>query len=996
MRAMRRSRLSLSERALALFVACALLGPGPVFAQRVVTGPNVPMPSGTTGAVGSIPTTLGIAPLTSPRATLTAASLQNPVGVSHTLSLPGVVLAGPLATAAPLVDGTAKPVSRLGLVAQALAGVREAATLLPIVGHLAAPSRGPDENAALDRQVDEAGTQFAAKLGFEAEDANPLGFEPWATIPGWTKTPGGSGSGSRGGGRSKKKGDDDAPLPDPKYPSRPIRLNDTTLPSVAMRPDRPISPLLVEAVDHTQKDLYVAAYEFKDREILKALRRARDRGVQIHIILDYDNVFPRKRPGERYRPHRSLEIQSLLNEGFDVTVLKGMWRYGISHNKFMVFDGKVAEFGSYNYSWTAEGHHYENARFTDDQAHVDGFGEYWKYLRERSVTFAEARAKDWPTATGDAPYDTALSVSYKNSEGKTVKLPKFFFNPNAKAEDWVVEAMDAAVESLDISAFTFRSRKIAEALVRAKERGVKVRVLLDKSQNDQEATKPFRDWLAFHKVKVRILAGPDPNGPDWAQKDHNKFFVVDGKLVENGSMNFTKNAFLFNYENASFTTDKTDAAAFQAFFNDMWKSRNGKFAEVPDSEPRIPTDEILVSELQVAADPEEPPHQWPDLPEARKIDFNNDFFPAFIMRPQHPTQAVLAQAIRASQKSIRIAIYEFNLPEVLEALREAKKKPGMEIELVMDYLHVYPAGNDHTGKPRKRSAQVQALMDEGFDIRVIKGLKSAGSMHNKFALFDGKMMAAGSYNWAITAENNHFENLFFSDDARRIAYYQKYFKYMFDAAVPANEAEDVDWKQHRPGSAPLDPEVLEFNGFHFPLSAASPDGHVEEILIRAIGAARSSIDIAMFSFYSKPIADALLKAKEKGVRVRLALDEGQAKLMKLDEWFAYHDFEVAIVTGPNDHDNVMFEKQHNKFMVVDGRMLETGSFNYTPNAQNNNFDNANFFLDDPMVAAYQAYFEMIFEWGWAPIKPKKPPLSASPDYFENLAKALESHGAGIE
>lgn len=991
MPAMRRTRLHPSERVLVVLLAGALLAPGPASARTVVAGANAPVPSGTSGAVGSVPMSIGAAPLTVPGPSLTAASLNGLRGVSKTLALPGG-LAPALKGSPGLVPGVS---SKLTLVAQALAGAREAATLLPVIGRLAAPARGPDANGSLDEQRARSDTQFAAKLGFDAEDADPLGFEPWATVRGWTRVGGDSGSGNRGGGRGKKK-DDDAPLPDPKYPSRPIPLNDTTLPSVAMRPDRPVSPLLVEGIDHTNQDLTIAAYEFKDREILKALRRARDRGVQIHIILDYDNVFPRKRPGDRYRPHRSLEIQSLLNEGFDVTILKGMWRYGIAHNKFMVFDGKVAEFGSYNYSWTAEGHHYENVRFTDDAAHVGGFIEYWNYMRERSVAYEQARPREWPTETADAPYDEALSVNYVNSEGKTVKLPKFFFNPNAKSEDWVVEAMDAAVETLDISAFTFRSRLVAEALVRAGKRGVKVRVLLDKSQNDQDATKPFRDWLAYHKIKVRILAGPDPNGPDWAQKDHNKFFIVDGKLVETGSMNFTKNAFRFNYENGSFSTDKTDAAAFQAFFNDMWRSRNGKFAEVPDSEPRIPADEQLVAELQVAPDPEPPPHQWKELPEARKVAFNGDNFPAYAVRPHQPVQAYLTQAIRASQESIRLAIYEFTLPEVLEALREAKAKPGMKIEILMDYGHVYPSGTNHAGKPRTRSPEVQALMDDGFDIRVIRGLKSAGSMHNKYAVFDGRMLTAGSYNWAKTAEHHHFENIFFTAEAKRVAYFEKYFRYMFDAAVPAAEAGDTDWKEHRPGPAPVDTEGFTFNGKQFPLSAGSPSGHVEEVLIRAIEAARTSIDIAMFSFYSKPIAEALLRAKEKGVHVRLALDEGQAKLMKLDEWFSYHGFDVRIVPGPNDQENVMFEKQHNKFMVVDGRMLETGSFNYTPNAENNNFDSASFFLDDPMVAAFQAYFDDIFDYGWEPRRPKKAPMSAAPEYFDSLARALDAGGIGVE
>lgn len=1000
---MRRKIIRPASRTLATLLAAALLGPGPAFAQNVVSAP-VPAPAGS-GISGAV-----TVPSAAPSPISIAAPLSSPLGlapapqavVTQTLSLPAPAAAGlavdgvarvtsvaGLAKAVPVA--AAKPGSRgLALVVQALAGVKEAAAALPGIGRLAAKVEGPDADASPDVQRDQAAKAFDAKLGydsqdFDAEDANPIAFEPWATVPGWQ---GDGGSGGKGGGRKKKGPAAEEPLPDPKYKARDISFNGTVLPSVAMRPDRPVEALLVQAIDAAQRTVHIAAYEFKTREVLKALRRARERGVEVKIVLDYENVFPRKRPDTKYRPHRSLEIQSLLNEGFDVSILRGAWRYGIMHNKFIVLDGKIAEFGSYNYSWTAEGHHFENANFTDDKKHVKGFLQYWEYLRGMSVGFEEARGRDWPEELPTAPQASDLSVEHNG-----VRLPAFFFNPNPASEDWIVKAMDSAAETLDLSIFTFRSTKIAEALLRAKKRGVKVRVVLDESQNDSDAVRDYRDWLAYHKIKVRILAGPDPEGPDWAQKNHNKMLVIDGKLVQTGSMNYTKNAVMFNFENGAFTTDPTDAAAYQAFFNDLWKNRNGRFAKAPASEPKLPTDEKLVEELQVAPEPAPPPPAWPDLPSAGELKFNGEVFPRMAARPHHPTQALLKQAIQASKTSIQLALYEFTLPEILDALRDAKKR-GVKITVLMDFSHVYPKGLDHSGKPRQRSAPIQALMDEGFDVRVVKGLRSTGTMHNKFGIFDGEFFAAGSYNWAMTAEQNHFENVFFDADAKRIAYYQRYYKYMWDLAVPAAEGDTTDWKKRKPGPAPVDDDLaLELNGQRFPRAAGSPGGQVEAILIRAIQAAKVSVDIAMFSFYSKPVAEALLAAKGRGVKVRLALDESQAKLMKLDEWFAYHELDVRIVPGPNDDGNVMFEKQHNKFMVVDGKLLETGSFNYTPNAENNNFDNANFFVDDPIVAAFHAFFEVMFDWGWEPRKPTRPPM-ATPDYFDKLAKV--SSGADEE
>src|SRR5262249_19759383 len=137
--------------------------------------------------------------------------------------------------------------------------------------------------------------------------------------------------------------------------------------------------------------------------------------------------------------------------------------------------------------------------------------------------------------------------------------------------------------------------------------------------------------------------------------------------------------------------------------------------------------------------------------------------------------------------------YEFNLEGVLDALRAAKKK-GLKIELVIDRSHVYTTGKDHTGKARKPSPEIMSLIDEGFDVKVLKGERN-GIQHNKYGLFDaedaeqgGGLVVFGSYNWAATAENNHFENVVFRTGAEkgpkgephgvvRIHNYLNYFEY---------------------------------------------------------------------------------------------------------------------------------------------------------------------------------------------------------------------------
>ncbi|HVE12407.1 MAG TPA: phospholipase D-like domain-containing protein, partial [Elusimicrobiota bacterium] len=118
----------------------------------------------------------------------------------------------------------------------------------------------------------------------------------------------------------------------------------------------------------------------------------------------------------------------------------------------------------------------------------------------------------------------------------------------------------------------------------------------------------------------------------------------------------------------------------------------------------------------------------------------------------------------------------------------------------------------------------------------------------------------------------------------------------------------------------------------------------------------------------------LLRAKnERNVHVQVVLDSSQAKLMKLDDWFSYNDFDVKVVAGPDDFGNVMFEKNHNKFMVIDGALSAMGSYNYSANAENNNFENVSFDDDPALAAFFVAYVQVLYDLGWKPFKPKTPP-----------------------
>ncbi len=971
-----------------LSLALIVAGPGPVFAQVVapvevrLVAPVSPVP-GSFGAGAFTPGLTTFTPaLSAP--SLTAAPLPSPVPYA----LAPVIRAQ--AGAIPVLPQAVVPTA---LVAQKILPAAQTPDKPGIPGEAKAPKTAlaglkTELNApAIDESDfeggrDQAARSFDAKLGIlsyvpEALAAFTEGaFHPLAKV----KTPPPAQTGDDGGGPTKP---------------RAITFNGETFPSVAFRPNEPVESHIVHAIETAKESIQIALYEFTSRGILKALLAAKKRGVKVEVILCDTSVNPHNEPDADYKRYRSEQIWALIRNQVDVTVIGRPTQYGINHHKFAVFDGKMAEFGSYNWTFTSEKSHYENVLFTTEADRVKAYQDVWAYMRKLSVSVAESATKVWPLDVGTPPQDAAKGISFNG-----IKLPKWVFNPTELFEDSIAAAIDASKTSVDAGQFVLESRKIADALERALKRGVKVRIVGDKSQSAYDHVQLFLGHLQRLGAQVRILSGPNGEESDYplAEKMHNKYFIFDGKLVETGSGNATKNAGVNNFENANFIDDKTDVAAFQQTYEHMF--------DIAETAPayadgQLPTDEQMRENVLTPRGPPAPPDPAHDpLPAARRVAFNGVDFPVSAIRPHEPVETEVIKAIDSAVRTLKIAMYELNMPGFWDALQRAKKR-GVKIEIVLDRSHVYTSGYEDDGvTPRKpKQMVVDLLKDGGFDVLLLKG-RLGGIMHNKFIVVDEGLAEFGSYNYTQQSENDHYENVFFSIDKARVNGYLKYFEYMRglaeepdmdkldevvnreEAALP--EADDVEpemagRKKPLPPDPPQETETpITLNGEAFPIHMFSPNSGIEQALIRAIEASKATIQIAMFSFFSQPIAEALLRAKDRGVHVQIVMDKSQTGTSKLDDWFAWHGFELRLISGPDRSRDPRYQKMHNKFSIFDGLMLESGSFNYSTRAETLSFENANFFNEADHIARYTAAFLQMFERGTAPKAPKREPKFAAP------------------
>lgn len=112
----------------------------------------------------------------------------------------------------------------------------------------------------------------------------------------------------------------------------------------------------------------------------------------------------------------------------------------------------------------------------------------------------------------------------------------------------------------------------------------------------------------------------------------------------------------------------------------------------------------------------------------------------------------------------------------------------------------------------------------------------------------------------------------------------------------------------------------------------SPNGGCTEAVVKEINQAKSEILIQAYSFTSKEIAAALIKAHNKGIRVEAILDKSNRSAKYSAGDFTAH---AGIPTFIDDRHAIA----HNKIMIIDRAIVITGSFNFTKAAEEKNAEN---------------------------------------------------------
>lgn len=190
--------------------------------------------------------------------------------------------------------------------------------------------------------------------------------------------------------------------------------------------------------------------------------------------------------------------------------------------------------------------------------------KHWSLVLVLAVTVAQWVWTLVPAAGEARGRDTASSgaVSADPVSGSlgSAQVLGVFFTPPSGAGKALVHWIDEARQEVLVQAYGFTHNAIAQALLRAQQRGVRVAVLLD--QKSSSTNRYVIELLQGGRVELRF------DGEHAIA--HNKVMVIDQRVVVTGSFNFTNSADSRNAENLLILDSPSLASRYHANWQDHW------------------------------------------------------------------------------------------------------------------------------------------------------------------------------------------------------------------------------------------------------------------------------------------------------------------------------------------------------------------------------------------------------------------------------------------
>lgn len=314
---------------------------------------------------------------------------------------------------------------------------------------------------------------------------------------------------------------------------------------------------LVHLINSSTDSIDIAIYGYDNiPAITSALMNAKNRGVKIRYV--YDEVYEQNK--NHYKDNNII-IQLASDSKSDKTTSQNKSNY-IMHNKFLIFDERTVFTGSLNISRSGLSDYDVNNIIIVNSKEISAL--YKKEFEQMlNGIFHHNKRK--------------LNIQNKFLLGNT--KVEIYFSPKDNTDVRIIELINNAKEYIYIPTFLITHKQISEALIKAQNRGVDVRVIVDANSTNSRNSKN----------KILRANGILLKTENYAGKLHSKSIIIDDKYLITGSMNFSNSGITKNDENTLIIENSTIAKAYKQFFLYLWTLIPNKYlkrnarAEAPES-----------------------------------------------------------------------------------------------------------------------------------------------------------------------------------------------------------------------------------------------------------------------------------------------------------------------------------------------------------------------------------------------------------------------------
>ena len=361
-----------------------------------------------------------------------------------------------------------------------------------------------------------------------------------------------------------------------------------------------------------------------------------------------------------------------------------------------------------------------------------------------------------------------------------------FFSPQPRERSHLaraVELVDGAERSLDIAMYSFRDGAIQDALERAVERGVRVRMIFEKANEDRRdpegsASARLEDAGVDVRYVNRIM--------------HHKFLLVDGPqddpaqaagaTLMTGSANWSNSAATRYDENTLvFTGHAEIALRYQREFDHVW-THSRDFAWNPELAERVDTIPVADEALAAADDPDA--EALFTSANFRTYESSRYGWTFSRVRGREEVASRIVELIEAARERVFVASGHLRSRPIAEALlRKLETDPDVEIRVYLDAQEFLSAWTHERQVDEREACLEEAagseartmdcldygflyafeLADAGVDVRFKHysyrwHYSYAAQMHHKYLVVDDALVT-GSYNLSANAEFETLENV---------------------------------------------------------------------------------------------------------------------------------------------------------------------------------------------------------------------------------------------